>query len=148
MSSATLFRPDQRVTIAGKGLGTIAFVGKTEFADGKWIERQTRQKMNVVLGEWIGVILDEPKGKNNGSVQKKGKRSIFLLFKSIVERFQTEQLFDILRAMKIAVFMFDRIRLNLLSMIYKQISLDLLQVNHWNLKVVVQAVFLHRQLQV
>ena len=35
MSSATLFRPDQRVTIAGKGIGTIAFVGKTEFADGK-----------------------------------------------------------------------------------------------------------------
>jgi hypothetical protein len=29
------FRPDQRITIAGKGIGTIAFVGKTEFADGK-----------------------------------------------------------------------------------------------------------------
>jgi hypothetical protein len=35
MASATSFRTDQRVTIAGKGLGTIAFVGKTEFADGK-----------------------------------------------------------------------------------------------------------------
>jgi len=34
MSSTTLFRPDQRVSIAGKGVGTIAFVGKTDFADG------------------------------------------------------------------------------------------------------------------
>jgi len=34
MSSTILFRPDQRVSIAGKGVGTIAFVGKTDFADG------------------------------------------------------------------------------------------------------------------
>jgi hypothetical protein len=34
MATATLFRIDQRVSIAGKGLGTIAFVGKTDFADG------------------------------------------------------------------------------------------------------------------
>jgi hypothetical protein len=35
MASATLFRVDQRVTIPGKGIGTIVFVGKTDFADGK-----------------------------------------------------------------------------------------------------------------
>jgi len=35
MASSSSFRPDQRITIAGKGIGTIAFVGKTEFADGK-----------------------------------------------------------------------------------------------------------------
>ena len=46
MSSATLFRPDQRVTIAGKGVGTIAFVGKTEFAEGK-NENESRETKRV-----------------------------------------------------------------------------------------------------
>ncbi|CAF3574555.1 unnamed protein product [Rotaria socialis] len=55
MASANPYHLDQRVSIAGKGIGTIAFIGKTEFAD----------------GEWIGIVLDESKGKNNGTVQKK-----------------------------------------------------------------------------
>lgn len=45
-----------RVEVCGKGVqGVIAFIGITNFASGKW----------------IGLILDDPKGKNNGSVQGK-----------------------------------------------------------------------------
>ncbi|CAI5441473.1 unnamed protein product [Caenorhabditis angaria] len=47
------FEVGQRVETATTGKGTVAFVGNTQFSD----------------GEWIGIILDEPKGKNNGTVQ-------------------------------------------------------------------------------
>lgn len=44
----------QRVEVAGKDVqGVIAFYGPTSFASGKW----------------IGLKLDVPKGKNNGSVK-------------------------------------------------------------------------------
>jgi hypothetical protein len=38
--------------------GTIGFVGRTEFGKGK---------PEAEDGDWVGVILDEPTGKNDGS---------------------------------------------------------------------------------
>lgn len=53
MSSHQL-KIDKRVKVVGKDVqGTIAFIGPTSFA----------------ADTWIGLKLDEPKGKNNGSVQ-------------------------------------------------------------------------------
>lgn len=40
----------------GSKVGTVRYIGITEFAN----------------GEWVGVELDEPRGKNDGSVN--GKR--------------------------------------------------------------------------
>ena len=46
----------QKLFVRDKNVyGLVAYIGSTEFAP----------------GDWVGIILDEAKGKNNGSVQGK-----------------------------------------------------------------------------
>lgn len=56
-ASSRAVKVGSMVEVIGKGQrGTVAYIGNTLFASGKW----------------VGVILDEAKGKNDGTVQ--GKR--------------------------------------------------------------------------
>ena len=49
-----MYKIGQKVELPNKNVkGVIAFYGRTHFAN----------------GNWIGLILDEPKGKNNGTIQ-------------------------------------------------------------------------------
>ncbi|CAI4224331.1 unnamed protein product [Auanema sp. JU1783] len=48
------FEIGSRIITEKNGKGRVAFFGATKFAD----------------GDWVGVILDDPKGKNNGTVQE------------------------------------------------------------------------------
>ncbi|KAM7539851.1 hypothetical protein Aperf_G00000044927 [Anoplocephala perfoliata] len=56
------------VVVTGKNIeGTVAFIGTTQFSAGTFSFLLT-----FVLGKWVGVVLKQPLGKNNGTVQ--GKR--------------------------------------------------------------------------
>lgn len=60
----------QRVIVVGKDVkGSVAYVGYPTFASGKW----------------IGVILDEPKGKNNGTVRGHAYFTVSIIYKTANE---------------------------------------------------------------
>ena len=56
MSTVTPLRLHMRCSVTNMGCGEVLFVGQTSFAP----------------GTWVGIHLDEPRGKNDGSVH--GKR--------------------------------------------------------------------------
>lgn len=59
-----LLRTGQRIEVSGKDVrGSIAYIGMTSFA----------------VGKWVGVILDEPRGKNNGSIKGQTYFSVSLV---------------------------------------------------------------------
>ena len=61
---AEKYNVGDQVIVAGKDLrGKVAFVGETEFSPGKW----------------IGLILTEQKGKNNGCVQGKAYFEVLVI---------------------------------------------------------------------
>lgn len=72
--SEKLLKNGTRVEIKDKSIkGTIQYVGLTSFA-GKWLiicKFQTGEKclLLVLAGRWVGVVLDEAKGKNNGTIK-------------------------------------------------------------------------------
>lgn len=68
---SSTFKIGQRVEVVGKDVqGVITFYGPTSFASGKW----------------IGVKLDEPKGKNNGSVKGQVYFQVSVITNKIIKR--------------------------------------------------------------
>ena len=63
----TSFQIGDRV-VTNEKVGTIAFIGPTKFAEGL-IEIARYNLILLIIGEWFGISLDEPLGKN-------GRRSL------------------------------------------------------------------------
>lgn len=65
----------------GSKTGVLRYIGITEFA----------------LGEWCGVELDEPIGKNDGSVNDKRSASMFEIY-SLDQKFQSPNVASLINA--------------------------------------------------
>lgn len=86
--SVPKIRTGQKVGIAGKNVrGEVVYIGETDFASGKW----------------AGVILTEPKGRNNGTVEGKTYFSVSSII-SIESSVATEDLFS-LRLLSVRIIM-------------------------------------------
>lgn len=75
------YKIGQRVEVSNKDCqGVIAYIGYPTFASGKW----------------IGVILDEPKGKNNGTIKGQSYFKVNFMFLNIYNIWKLQSLFTYL----------------------------------------------------
>ena len=113
MASNSSYRLDQRISIAGKGAGTIAFIGKTEFADGN------RTKLFffsdfAFFFRWMDWYYSRwsKREKQRYCTEERWVDGLFDCKEKKQESLQMERRFDIFPVMIIMDFMFERDKSN------------------------------------